>query len=129
TPLLLMGKSSRIWHEPLGVVLVISPWNYPFHIALTTMAAALMAGNGVVFKPSEVTPLQGVIERLLADLPPLRNAVRVAYGDGEAGQHLIDARPDKIFFTGSTRTGQRIAQQAAQYLIPVDLELGGKDPA
>ncbi|MFE8073143.1 aldehyde dehydrogenase family protein [Marinobacteraceae bacterium S3BR75-40.1] len=129
TPLALMGKASRIRHEPLGVVFVVAPWNYPFHIAMTSIAAALMAGNGVVFKPSEVTPLMGVIEAILEPIPALRQAVQVVYGGGKSGQALIDQRPDKICFTGSTATGQRILAQAAEYLIPVELELGGKDPA
>lgn len=129
TPIALMGKASRIRHEPLGAVLVIAPWNYPFHIAMTTIAGALLAGNGVVFKPSEVTPLRGLMEALFEPILALRNALRVVYGGGETGQALIDQRPDKICFTGSTATGQRILRQAAEYLIPVELELGGKDAA
>jgi len=128
TPIALMGKSSRLWFEPLGTILVISPWNYPFYQAVVPIAAALVTGNTVVYKPSEWTPLTGLLEDLLgeAQLPP--NWVVIAYGDGTMGAHLIDQRPDKIMFTGSTRTGRKILQQAAQHLIPVELELGGKDP-
>lgn len=127
TPIALLGKKSRIYYEALGTVLIISPWNYPFHISMTTIVAALAAGNSVVFKPSEVTPLQGVIESLMQASPLLQDAVQVAYGSGVTAQRLIDQRPAKIFFTGSARTGKKILAQAAPHLIPVDLELGGKD--
>jgi acyl-CoA reductase-like NAD-dependent aldehyde dehydrogenase len=127
TPLALMGKKSRIWHEPLGVVLVITPWNYPFHIAMTTVAGALAAGNGVLLKPSEHTPLHGVFEELVRGIPLLERNLHVHQGDGEVAQSLIEAGPDKIFFTGSAPTGRKILAQAAPLLIPVDLELGGKD--
>lgn len=127
TPLALMGKKSRVWHEPLGVVLVITPWNYPFHISLTTVAGALAAGNGVLLKPSEHTPLEGVLEELVSGIPLLENNLRVCQGDGAVAQSLIDTRPDKIFFTGSAPTGRKILAQAAPLLVPVDLELGGKD--
>jgi acyl-CoA reductase-like NAD-dependent aldehyde dehydrogenase len=128
TPISLMGKKSKVLHQSLGVVLVISPWNYPFHIGMTTILAALAAGNAVIFKPSEITPLQGLFESLLEASPLFKSAVQVAYGSGVTAQRLIDQQPAKIFFTGSARTGKKILQQAAQYLIPVDLELGGKDP-
>ncbi len=127
TPISLMGKKSKILHQALGPVLIISPWNYPFHISMTTIVAALAAGNTVVFKPSEVTPLNGLIESLMEASPLLKRAVAVAYGSGATAQRLIDQQPVKIFFTGSARTGKKILQQAANYLIPVDLELGGKD--
>lgn len=129
TPLTLMGRQSRVYHQPLGPVMIIAPWNYPFHIAMTSIAAALAAGNTVLFKPSELTPLKGLIEHLMEASPLLRRTVRVAYGSGVTAQRLIDQRPVKIFFTGSARTGRRILAQAAPYLIPVELELGGKDAA
>lgn len=127
TPLALLGKSSWIWYEPLGTVLVISPWNYPFYQAIVPIAYAFVAGNTVVYKPSEWTPLEGLIEDLLSAAQFAPNWVQVVYGDGRVGADLIDQRPDKIFFTGSTRTGRKIMAQAAQYLVPVELELGGKD--
>ncbi len=127
TPLALMGKKSRIWYEPLGVVLVITPWNYPFHIAMTAIAPAFAAGNAVILKPSEHTPLTGLFEELVDGLPWLSRALLVEQGDGARAESLIAARPDKICFTGSTRTGQRILAQAAPLLVPVELELGGKD--
>lgn len=127
TPLALMGKRSRIWYEPRGVVLVICPWNYPFHIAATTIAAAFAAGNSVILKPSEYTPMQGLFEKTVAGLPLLSRALTVAYGEGTMGAQLVAAGPDYISFTGSATTGRKISAAAAEQLIPVDLELGGKD--
>lgn len=129
TPLALLGKKSKIYHEPLGVVLVIAPWNYPFHIGMTTMLAALLAGNTVILKSSEVTPLRGLFERILAASTWFSQCVSVVYGGGRTAENLIAQRPDKIVFTGSARTGKKILAQAASMLIPVDLELGGKDAA
>jgi len=128
TPIALMGKTSWTWYEPLGTVLVISPWNYPFYQAIVPIACAFAAGNTVVYKPSEWTPLTGLVEDLLnaAGFDP--NWVQVAYGDGAVGAALVEQGPDKIFFTGSTRTGKLILAQAATQLVPVELELGGKDP-
>lgn len=128
TPLLLLGKKSRIIHEPLGVVLLITPWNYPFHTGLTQIFSAFACGNTVVYKPSEITPMKGIYETLLEPFDLLKKSVFIAYGNGGLGVELIEQRPEKIFFTGSTRTGIAISKQAAQYLIPVDTELGGKDP-
>lgn len=128
TPLLLLGKKSKIIHEPLGAILIIAPWNYPFHIGITQIFTAFAAGNTVVYKPSEITPMQGVYEQLFNAVPLIGESVRVVYGNGDLGRELIEQKPEKIFFTGSTRTGIAISKQAADYLIPVDLELGGKDP-
>ncbi|NKF22374.1 aldehyde dehydrogenase family protein [Solimonas marina] len=128
TPITLLGKRSELWHEALGVVLVICPWNYPFHNAITAIAAAVACGNAIVYKPSEHAPCVGLIERFVGVSPLLNDLVHVAYGDGAMGRALIDAGPAKIFFTGSGATGARIMAQAAQQLIPVELELGGKDP-
>lgn len=129
TPITLLGKKSRIYHEPLGTVLIIAPWNYPFHIGLTSIMAAFICGNATVFKPSEVTPLIGLFEKIFATEPLIAQSVFVVYGAGETAQRLINAKPAKIFFTGSERTGKRILSQAAPLMIPVDLELGGKDQA
>ena len=93
TPLALMGKTSWTWYEPLGTILVISPWNYPFYQAIVPIACAFAAGNTVVFKPSEWTPLEGLIEDLLAEAQFAPNWVRVAYGDGAVGAELVDAAP------------------------------------
>lgn len=127
TPPTLMGKTSWIWYEPLGTILIVSPWNYPFYQALVPIAVAVVTGNTVVYKPSEWTPLRGLVEDLLAEAQFAPNWVQIAYGDGRVGAELIDQRPDKIMFTGSTRTGRKILAQAANHLVPVELELGGKD--
>jgi acyl-CoA reductase-like NAD-dependent aldehyde dehydrogenase len=127
TPIALMGKRSETWYEPLGTILVISPWNYPFYQAIVPIACAFAAGNAVVYKPSEWTPLEGLVEDLLAEADFAPNWVQVVYGDGAVGAKLVEQKPDKIFFTGSTRTGKKILAQAAAHLIPVELELGGKD--
>jgi len=129
TPIALLGKTSWTWYEPLGTILIISPWNYPFYQAIVPIACAFAAGNSVVYKPSEWTPLEGLVEDLLAEAQFAPNWVQVVYGDGTVGAELVDQRPEKVFFTGSTRTGRKILAQAAPQLIPVELELGGKDPA
>ncbi len=127
--LALLGKKSQVWFEPLGTVLCISPWNYPFYQAIVPMTSALVCGNAVVYKPSELTPLKGLVEDLLREANIPEDWVQIVYGDGRTGSKLIDQKPEKIFFIGSSRTGQKILEQASKYLIPVELELGGKDPA
>lgn len=128
TPISLMGKKSFVRHTPVGVVAVISPWNYPFHISFTTVLAALAAGNSVLLKPSEVTPLTGMIEDVLSAAPLFHDCVQILYGSGDTAQRMIAMKPNKIMFTGSASTGKKILAQAAPLLIPVELELGGKDP-
>jgi aldehyde dehydrogenase (NAD+) len=121
---------SKVYRDPLGVVLVIAPWNYPFMLSLVPLAAALAAGNTVVLKPSEWAPATAaLIEKLLTRIfPP--DCVRVIQGDGaEIVPALIRRfRFDHIFFTGSVPVGQSIYRLAADQLIPVTLELGGKSP-
>ena len=128
TPFVLMGKKSQVWFEPLGTVLIISPWNYPFYQTLVPAMSAFIAGNAVIAKPSELTPLKGLIEDLLSKAGFPEHALQIVYGGKATGQALVDAKPDHIFFTGSVATGKRIMQSAAEKLIPVTLELGGKDP-
>jgi aldehyde dehydrogenase (NAD+) len=128
TPLTLMGKKSRIWYQPRGVVFVISPWNYPFYQAIVPIASALAAGNAVVYKASEHTPLEGLVESLAEQAGIAPHWLQVVYGDGEVGTAVIAQRPDQVMFTGSARTGRAIMRQAADLLVPVELELGGKDP-
>ena len=129
TPITLLGKKSSIAHEPLGTVLIIAPWNYPLHIGLTSILAAYVCGNAVVFKPSELTPMQGLFEKLFSVDPVMAGSIKVVYGSGKTAEHLIAHQPNKVFFTGSARTGKKILKQCADLLIPVDLELGGKDQA
>ncbi len=124
-----LGRTSTIEYRPLGVIGIISPWNFPWAIPLGEVVMALMAGNAVVLKPSELTPLVGlkigeVFER--AGLP--RGVLEVLTGDGSTGAALVEACVDKVMFTGSVATGRRVAESAARRLIPVVLELGGKDP-
>jgi acyl-CoA reductase-like NAD-dependent aldehyde dehydrogenase len=121
-------KKCFVEYKPHGVVAVIAPWNYPLTLALPPMLAALLAGNTVVLKPSEVTAATGVfIERLIGQVPELAPFVRVVHGDGKVGAALTQAKPDFIFLTGSTPTGRKVMQTAADSLTPVALELGGKD--
>jgi acyl-CoA reductase-like NAD-dependent aldehyde dehydrogenase len=125
---MLLGKKLRVRYRPRGVVGVIGPWNYPLVNSFGDCIPALMAGNAVVLKPSEITPLTSLVmdEMLTAcGLPP--NVFQVLTGLGDAGAELID-HVDFVMFTGSTATGKKVAERAAQTLTPVGLELGGKDP-
>ncbi len=129
--LLLKHKRGRLVYEPLGVVGVLAPWNFPFSIPFTQAAAAVAAGNGVVIKPSEWTPLCGSwVERLFAEagFPP--GLVRVVQGEGPTvGAALVGAAGvDKLVFTGSAEIGREVAAASGERLRPVTLELGGKDP-
>jgi succinate-semialdehyde dehydrogenase/glutarate-semialdehyde dehydrogenase len=122
-------KNGRLVREPYGVVGIISPWNYPFSIPATETLAALVAGNAVVLKPSELTSLVALELRSLlhaAGVP--QDIFQVVVGDGATGVALIHSPIDKLVFTGSVATGKRIAMAAAERLLPVVLELGGKDP-
>jgi succinate-semialdehyde dehydrogenase/glutarate-semialdehyde dehydrogenase len=124
----LKTKSSTFTYEPLGVIAVISPWNYPWSIPFGEAALALMAGNGVVLKPASLTPLIGdriqrVFER--AGLP--EGLVRVIHGPG-AGPALVASGVAKVFFTGSVEAGRRVGEECGRRLKGSVLELGGKDP-
>jgi acyl-CoA reductase-like NAD-dependent aldehyde dehydrogenase len=122
-------KSGKLVREPYGVVGIISPWNYPFSIPATETLAALVAGNAVVLKPSELTPLVALeLQSLLRAAGVPEDVFQVVVGDGATGSALVDAPIDKLVFTGSVATGKRIAKVAAERLLPVVLELGGKDP-
>ncbi len=127
-PLNMMPGSARIIPEPLGVCLVIAPWNYPVNLVLEPMAAAFAAGNAVVLKPSELSPATtGVIVRELGRyLDP--DAFAVFPGGPEVSTALLEERFDHIFFTGSTAVGRIVMRAAAEHLTPVTLELGGKSP-
>jgi acyl-CoA reductase-like NAD-dependent aldehyde dehydrogenase len=125
---LVKGKRLINRYSPLGLIGVIGPWNYPLTNSFGDCIPALAAGNAVILKPSEVTPLTSLLlaEGLLeCGLPP--NVLQIATGRGEAGAALIE-HVDMIMFTGSTRTGRKVAEAAARRLIPASLELGGKDP-
>lgn len=129
TSMVLMGKKSSIHFDPMGTVLIIAPWNYPLIQCFLPSILAFLAGNAVVFKPSEVTPLKGLYEEILDGAGFMKDAIQIVYGGKETGASLIEQKPEKIHFTGSTRAGKQIMAAAAKHLIPVDLELGGKDPA
>ncbi|OHU75917.1 aldehyde dehydrogenase family protein, partial [Mycobacteroides chelonae] len=123
-----LGKKIVVRRRPLGVVGVIAPWNYPLTLSIGDALPALMAGNTVVIKPSEITPLavQHVVRGARqVGFPP--DVLTMASGAGEAGAALVDCA-DMIQFTGSTRTGRRIAAKCGERLIPCSVELGGKDP-
>jgi succinate-semialdehyde dehydrogenase/glutarate-semialdehyde dehydrogenase len=122
-------KTGRIRREPQGVIGIISPWNYPFSIPATESLSALVTGNAVLLKPSELTSLNALeLASLLHEAGVPRDVFQVIVGDGTAGSALLNTEIDKLVFTGSVATGKRIAQAAAARLLPVVLELGGKDP-
>jgi len=122
-------KSGWLVREPHGVIGIISPWNYPFSIPATETLAALVAGNVVVLKPSELTPLVALeLASLLHAAGVPEDVFQVVVGEGAAGAALLRSPIDKLVFTGSVGTGKRIAVAAAERLLPVVLELGGKDP-
>ena len=115
--------------EPLGCVLIIGPWNYPFHLAIQPLVSALAAGNTAILKPSEHAPATAqLISSLIREaFPP--EIVQVVQGDGSTAQALLAERFDHIFFTGGERIGKLVMAAAAQHLTPITLELGGKSPA
>src|ERR1035437_7965968 len=122
-------KSGWLVRESHGVIGIISPWNYPFSIPATETLAALVAGNAVVLKPSELTPLVALeLASLLHAAGVPEDVFQVVVGEGPAGAALLRSPIDKLVFTGSVTTGKRIAAAAAERLLPVVLELGGKDP-
>src|ERR1700720_1033305 len=122
------AKSGKLNYEPLGVIGIISSWNYPLAIPLSQIIPAVAAGNAVVCKTSDFTPHCGaLIEKLFLGAGFPKNLVTIVQGGGEVGQALIEAAPDKVLFTGSVATGRRVAETCAKKLIPSVLELGGKD--
>jgi len=128
TPLMMPGKTSYIEHFPRGVVGIIAPWNFPFQLSVLPVISALIGGNTVVLKPSEVTPLSGeVIADFFQRLGLPAGVVEIVAGDGSTGAALTKADVDMLFFTGSVATGRKVMAAAAERPIPVELELGGKD--
>jgi aldehyde dehydrogenase (NAD+) len=127
-PLGLQPASARVRAEPLGVALIIAPWNYPLMLALSPLVGALAAGNAAVLKPSELAPATAeVIARRLPEYVD-RRAVTVVNGGVDAATALLAERFDHIFYTGNGRVGRVVARAAAEHLTPVTLELGGKSP-
>ncbi|HVP27838.1 MAG TPA: succinic semialdehyde dehydrogenase [Myxococcota bacterium] len=126
---LMKTKKLRISYRPLGVAGIITPWNFPFLLSLNPTAQALMAGNTVVLKPSEITPFSGqLVEKLLEEAGLPEGVFSLVLGDGETGAALVEAGVNKISFTGSVRTGRRVGEACGRNLVPCTLELGGKDP-
>ncbi|MFQ5677033.1 MAG: aldehyde dehydrogenase family protein, partial [bacterium] len=122
-------RKGFVQYEPLGIVAVISPWNFPFLLAMQHIVPAILTGNTVIHKPSELTTLTGLKIREIfnrAYLP--QNVLSVVTGLADVGQALVRSKIDKIMFTGSTEIGKKIYQSAAERLVPVNLELGGSDP-
>ncbi|WP_138420040.1 aldehyde dehydrogenase [Aquibacillus sediminis] len=128
TPITHMGSSSYIYSEPYGVSLIISPWNYPFQLAMAPLIGAIAAGNCAIIKPSELTPhTSKLIAQLINDTFP-EEYIFVEEGGVETSQALLSENLDYIFFTGSVPVGKIIMEAAAKHLTPVTLELGGKSP-
>jgi acyl-CoA reductase-like NAD-dependent aldehyde dehydrogenase len=122
-------KRGILHREPYGVVGIISPWNYPFSLPSVQTLTALATGNAVVLKPSEFTPYSSLeLQHLLREAGLDPDLLQVVTGEGPAGAALLESAIDKLIFTGSVATGKRVAQAAAARLLPVVLELGGKDP-
>ena len=129
TPLKLLPGSARVLRQPLGVVGVISPWNYPVQLALVPAIGALAAGNRVLLKPSELTPVtSALLAKRVAKLFR-EDELAVVTGDAHVGEAFARLPLDHLFFTGSTAVGRLVALAAADHLTPVTLELGGKSPA
>ena len=121
-------SSDYIYSEAYGNVLIISPWNYPFQLALCPLVAAFAAGNKVTLKPSELTPnTSNIISKIISDTFAVKD-VEVITGDATIAANLLRKRWDYIFFTGSVAVGKIVAKAAAENLTPVTLELGGKSP-
>ena len=128
-PLTQQPGHATIVREPLGVALVIAPWNYPVHLLLLPMAAAIAAGNCVVGKPSEISPATSAALASLAQRHLDTRAIAIAQGGPEQTQALLGQCFDTIFYTGNGRVGRIVMEAAAVHLTPVTLELGGKSPA
>lgn len=126
----LFPSQAKIVNQPFGKTLIISPWNYPFQLLLAPLVAAISAGNTALLKPSELTPnTSAILVKIIEKCFP-SEIVAIVEGDGKSliSKIIEDYRPNLIFFTGSTQVGKIISQQAANYLIPCILELGGKSP-
>lgn len=128
TPITHVGSTSYVYPEPYGVTLIISPWNYPFQLAVAPLIGAIAAGNCAIIKPSELTPITSqLLSSIISSIFP-KEFVAVAEGDVETSQALLNENFDYIFFTGSVQVGKVIMEAAAKNLTPVTLELGGKSP-
>ena len=128
-PVILKSKRAKFTYEPIGVVGVIAPWNYPWSIPFGEVAIALMCGNGVVLKPASLTPLIGERIRQTVEKAGLpEGLVRTVHGGGRIGDALVKSTAGKIFFTGSVEVGRKVGVECAKRMKGSVLELGGKDP-
>ena len=126
--LALLTSSSRVVHEPKGVVLIISPWNFPLNLTFGPLVSAIAAGNCVIVKPSELTPATARLMKEIVRELFEESEIAVIEGDARTSQALLEKRFDHIFFTGSPAVGRIVMQAAAKHLTSVTLELGGKSP-
>src|SRR5471032_37408 len=129
TALQFLPARNRLLSQPLGVVGIIAPWNYPHQLAFGPAIAALAAGNRVMLKPSEFTPRYATLLEQLVPLYFSADEMAVVTGDSSVARAFSELPFDHLVFTGSTATGREVAQAAAKNLTPVTLELGGKSPA
>ena len=121
--------TEKIVHEPLGIICNISAWNYPYNVGVNIFVPALLAGNAVMYKPSEYATLTGLqIGKYLVEAGVPEDVFQVAIGEGEVGKALLDMPFNGYYFTGSYQTGQKIYEHVAKKMVPCILELGGKDP-
>ena len=127
---IMKNKKAMVFYEPLGIAGIISPWNYPLTTPLTSSVEALLAGNNVILKPSEHTPLTIIyIKELWDEHIGFNQAFEIIFGGGDVGEILVESKDiDVICFTGSSKVGKIIAQKCSLTLKPFILELGGKDP-
>ncbi|MDB9312190.1 aldehyde dehydrogenase [Spirulina sp. CS-785/01] len=123
-----LPASSQVMAEPLGVVLIIGPWNYPFQLMIAPLIGAIAAGNCAILKPSELAPATAKIVSQIIEKCFISDYITVVEGDKDTTQELLAQKFDHIFFTGGTKIGQIIMEAAAKQLTPVTLELGGKSP-
>ncbi|MEX1375887.1 MAG: aldehyde dehydrogenase [Eubacteriales bacterium] len=128
TPITSFGGISRIYNQPYGVALVMSPWNYPFQLTLAPVVAAMAAGNCVTIKPSSYSPSTSSLIQKIIDETFESNYISVFQGNREINQILLEQKFDYIFFTGSVKVGKIVMESASKQLTPVTLELGGKSP-
>jgi acyl-CoA reductase-like NAD-dependent aldehyde dehydrogenase len=123
------GMEEKITYEPLGVICNISAWNYPWLVGVNVFVTALLAGNTVMYKPSEYAMLTGLeIEKLLKQSGVPNGVFQLALGGGNVGEILLELPFDGYFFTGSYKTGKYIYEKCAAKMVPCQLEMGGKDP-
>jgi aldehyde dehydrogenase (NAD+) len=128
-PLTMLGTRSFIHYEPRGTCLIISPWNYPFSLAVGPLISAIAAGNTVIIKPSEITPNVSALLKEMAEANFASEEISVVEGGADISQGLLQLPFDHIFFTGSPTVGKIVMKAAAEHLTSVTLELGGKSPA